>query len=161
MSLLDWAWHKVEAKDEGRYLFRAGELYPVSVQRAAEIEADRQACVRYWAHYVDEEDWREGESPTMVVRRRRSPEAMRDESYRGSKGVWGPTSTILDVHEGRTSDWPHLVELSAKEADALLRELFGDTAAAVFVGTLVHTHRTRPPHHQNLSGPTFPGRSAP
>ncbi|WP_058041253.1 hypothetical protein [Streptomyces roseifaciens] len=129
LSLYDWAWRKVEAKEEAQLLFRAGDLHPVTAQRAAEIEADRQACVRYWARYMDEEDWREGEPPTTVVRRRRSPEYMSDELYRGSKGFWGPTHVILDVHEGRTSDWPHLVELSAKEADALLHELFGVTGA--------------------------------
>ncbi|MEU1820276.1 hypothetical protein ABZ543_34630 [Streptomyces roseifaciens] len=129
LSLLDWAWRKVEAKEEAQFLFRAGDLHPVSAQRAAEIEADRQVCVRYWARYTDLQDWEEGEPPTTVVRRRRSPEDIRDESYRDAKNSWGPTDAILDVHEGRTSNWPHLVELSAKEADALLHELFGITSA--------------------------------
>ncbi|WKU45696.1 hypothetical protein Q3V23_17460 [Streptomyces sp. VNUA116] len=128
LSLLDWVWHEVKADHEAWILHRSGDLIPVTAQRAAELEADRQACVRYWAHYVDEQDWREGEPPTTVVRRRRSPECDLDESFR-RRGVWGPTLAILDVHEGRSSDWPHLVELSANEADALLHELFGVTGA--------------------------------
>ncbi|MET9413370.1 hypothetical protein ABZY03_04120 [Streptomyces klenkii] len=128
LSLLDWSWNGVKAEEEVRFLPRVEELHPVSAQRAAELEADRQVWVRYWAHYVDEEDWRDGEPPTTVVRRRRSPERTLDESFQADDR-WGPTFAILDVHEGRTSDWPYLVELNASEADALLHDLFGVTGA--------------------------------
>ncbi len=128
LSLLDWSWKTVEAEREAWFLPRAEDLHPVSAHRAAALEADRQVFVRYWARYVDEEDWRDGEPPSTVVRRRRSPECVLDESFR-RRGVWGRTLAILDVHEGRSSDWPHLVELTAKEADALLHELFGVTGA--------------------------------
>ncbi|MBF6049034.1 hypothetical protein GO001_28200 [Streptomyces sp. NRRL B-1677] len=128
LSLLDWSWKIVAAEREAWLLPQAEDLHPISAQRAAELEADRQVFVRYWAHYVDEEDWREGEPPTTVVRRRCSPERVLDESFQEGD-LWGRTLAILDVHEGRSSDWPHLVELSAREADVLLNELSGVTGA--------------------------------
>ncbi|MFF7726032.1 hypothetical protein [Streptomyces sp. NPDC008001] len=127
LSLHDWQWHGLE-ESTVRSAPEADELYPVTAERAAALEADRQVWLRYWAHYVDEEDWREGESPTTVVRRRRSPEGVLDESYR-SKGFWGPTEAVRNAADLRTSNPPHLVELSADGAEELLQELFGVTGA--------------------------------
>ncbi|CAM5484913.1 hypothetical protein [Streptomyces abikoensis] len=124
-SLVEWEWQDV--KDTGVLPPALETLIPVTADRAGALEADRQGWVRYWARYVDEQDWREGEAPTTVVRRRRSPESVLDESYRGSKGYWGPTEAILDFFDARKSNPPHLVELSADEAESLLQEMFGVT----------------------------------
>ncbi|MBF6049036.1 hypothetical protein GO001_28210 [Streptomyces sp. NRRL B-1677] len=124
LSLVEWEWQNV--KDTG-VLPALESLTPVAAERAVVLEADRQGWVRYWARYVDEQDWREGEAPTTVVRRRSSPEDMLDESYRGSKGFWGPTEAILDFYDARKSNPPHLIELSVDEAESLLQEMFGVT----------------------------------
>ncbi|PSJ28771.1 hypothetical protein B7P34_10800 [Streptosporangium nondiastaticum] len=126
LSLFDWTWHSVQETVSKR-VPQAQVLFPVTVERAAQLESDRQVLVRYWALYVDEQDFREGESPTTVVRRRRSPERGLDESYRGSKGFWGPTQAIEESRDLRTSNPPYLVELTADDAEALLQELFGVT----------------------------------
>ena len=127
LSLLDWEWHGVEEKAH-KSPPPADVLHRVSAERAAALESDRQVWVRYWAHYVDTEDWTQGEAPTTVLRRRRSPEKVLDESFR-AKGVWGRTQAIENSADLRTSNPPHLVELSVEEAEALLQELFGVTGA--------------------------------
>ncbi|MFC5147500.1 hypothetical protein [Streptomyces aureoversilis] len=128
LSLLDWQWH--DLKDSTvRTHPPVDELHPVTVERAAALEADRQGWVHYWALYADEQDWQEGEPPTTVVRRRSSPEQELDESYRGSKGIWGPTSAVADSRDLRTSNPPHLEAVSAERAEELLQEIHGVTGA--------------------------------
>ncbi|MBT2384049.1 hypothetical protein [Streptomyces sp. ISL-11] len=125
LSLFDWEWHNVKDTTVGTPP-AADSLYPVTAGRAAELEADRQPFVRYWALFVDEEDWRAGEPPTTVVRRRRSPEDRMDESFQEGD-VWGPTNAVFESRDLRTSNPPYLKELGADEAEALLQELFGLT----------------------------------
>ncbi|MGK5548223.1 hypothetical protein ACSNOH_26365 [Streptomyces sp. URMC 127] len=124
-SLLDWEWHKV-FETTVRTLPDMETLRPVTPERAAELEGDRQSFVRYWALYADEEDWREGESPTTLVRRRRSPERLLDESFQEGD-VWGPTNAVFESRDLRTSNPPYLQELTSDEAEALAQELFGLT----------------------------------
>ncbi|MEH6375908.1 hypothetical protein V7793_16450 [Streptomyces sp. KLMMK] len=125
LSLVEWEWQNV--KDSGVLNPPLLEsLIPVGAERAAVLEADRQVWVRYWAHYVDEQDWRDGEAPTTVVRRRRSPEHVLDESFQEGD-VWGTTDAILDFYDARITNPPHLIQLSADEAEELLQEMFGLT----------------------------------
>ncbi|QLE72849.1 hypothetical protein FGW37_15760 [Streptomyces rectiverticillatus] len=126
LSLVEWEWQSVKATGV-LYPPLLESLIPVPAERAAALEADRQGWVRYWARYTDEQDWREGEPPTTVVRRRCSPENVLDESYRGAKGFWGPTEAVLDFYDARKSDPPYLIALSVDEAEGLLQELFGVT----------------------------------
>ncbi|GGY05333.1 hypothetical protein [Streptomyces hiroshimensis] len=125
LSLLDWQWHDVKDTTV-KTAPDTGDMYPVTAERAAALEADRQVWVRYWALYVDEEDWKDGEQPTTVVRRRRSPERRVDESFQAGE-VWGPTNAVFESRDLRTSNPPYLKELSADEAEELLQELFGLT----------------------------------
>ncbi|MEW2032385.1 hypothetical protein AB0901_17925 [Streptomyces roseifaciens] len=128
LSLLDWQWHNL-AESTVRNHPPVDELEAVTVERAAALEADRQGWARYWALYVDEEDHREGEPPTTVVRRRSSPEQELDESYRGSKGIWGPTGAVAESRDPRTSNPPYLEAVSAERAEELLQEIHGVTGA--------------------------------
>ncbi|MFD0383202.1 hypothetical protein ACFQ2B_15045 [Streptomyces stramineus] len=109
LSLLDWEWHDV--KDTTVKTPPAPDaLYPVSAERAAALEGDRQAWVRYWAHYVDEEDWKDGEPPTTVVRRRRSPERLVDESFRPAAPGAPRTRSSRRVTSGRPTPVPEGAE---------------------------------------------------
>ncbi|MEV4503651.1 hypothetical protein [Streptomyces klenkii] len=125
LSLLDWEWHRL-GETTVRTLPAMDTLFPVTAERAAGLEADRSAFVRYWALYVDEDDWKEGEPPTTLVRRRRSPERLLDESFQEGD-VWGPTNAVEESRDLRTSNPPYLKELSADEAEELAQELFGLT----------------------------------
>ncbi|MEV6668686.1 hypothetical protein [Streptomyces sp. NPDC051162] len=127
LSLLDWQWHNVKDTNVN-YPPVAEKLHAVTAERAAALEADRQGWVRYWARYTDEEDWRTGEPPTTVVRRRPSPERVYDEAFKMDDS-WGPTATVLDFFDARKSDPPHLVEISRDDAEQLLQELRGVTGA--------------------------------
>ncbi|MET9413372.1 hypothetical protein ABZY03_04130 [Streptomyces klenkii] len=127
LSLMDWEWHNV--KDTTVKTPPATEvLCSVTAERATELEADRQVFVRYWARYTNEQYWREGQSPTTVVRRRRSPEGKLDEVFRRN-GSWGPTDAIFEFFDPRPSNPPYLVEITADDAEALLQELRGVTGA--------------------------------
>ncbi|GAA0469123.1 hypothetical protein ABZ951_20725 [Streptomyces sp. NPDC046215] len=122
LSLLDWQWHATEdvpARDR---------LHPVPAERAAALAADRQSWVRYWARYVDEEDWRAGEGPTTVVRRRMSPERIYDEAFKRDN-TWGPTASVYAFFDARPSNPPHLVEIDVQEAERALHGLRGVTGA--------------------------------
>ncbi|MFF7022546.1 hypothetical protein ACFY97_16230 [Streptomyces klenkii] len=125
LSLLDWEWHRL-GETTVRTLPAMDTLYPVTAERAAALEADRSAFVRYWALYVDEDDFKEGEPPTTLVRRRRSPERLLDESFQEGD-VWGRTNAVEESRDLRTSNPPYLKELSADEAEELAQELFGLT----------------------------------
>ncbi|MFD0383204.1 hypothetical protein ACFQ2B_15055 [Streptomyces stramineus] len=59
--------------------------------------------MRYWARYVDEEDWRAGEGPTTVVRRRMSPERIYDEAFKRDN-TWGPTASVYAFFDARPSN---------------------------------------------------------
>ncbi|MEV5139490.1 hypothetical protein ACFZB6_18305 [Streptomyces syringium] len=123
LSLLDWQWHAVEKHDTVNPPKEA-DLQTVTGERAAELEADRQIWVRYWAHYADEADHRAGEEPTTVVRRRRSPERTYDEAFT-SANVWAPTTAVFDFLDPRPSHPPHLVEIDRDEAERLLYRVRG------------------------------------
>ncbi|MEU5188504.1 hypothetical protein AB0G83_15370 [Streptomyces klenkii] len=127
LSLLDWEWHSVgEAGVQSPPSPQV--LYPVSAERAAVLEADRQGWVRYWARYTDLQDWEEGELPTTVVRRRQSPDRVLDEAFLVGD-TWGATRSIFDFFDPRPSSPPHLVEITPDEAEGLLQELRGVTGA--------------------------------
>ncbi|UQI49069.1 hypothetical protein M1P56_34540 [Streptomyces sp. HU2014] len=125
LSLLDWEWHPADA-----------ELPPPAVEtlreipadRAGALAADRQGWATYWARYADENDWRAGEGPTTVVRRRRSPERLYDEAY-GVRDGWAPTASVYAFLDARPSNPPHLVEIDVQEAERLLLSLRGVTGA--------------------------------
>ncbi|MFH8787235.1 hypothetical protein ACH4A1_12165 [Streptomyces roseoverticillatus] len=127
LSLLDWQWHDVTATNVQTP--PAPEvLHAVSEEHAAALAADRQGWVQYWAHYSSRRAWDDGRAPTTVVRRRRSPENIRDESF-NSESEWGPTMAAFNAFDGRSSTSPHLVELTTGEAEQLLQEIFGVTGA--------------------------------
>ncbi|MBF6177386.1 hypothetical protein [Nocardia otitidiscaviarum] len=79
---------------------------------------------RYWARYPDRHGWAAGEKATTVVRRRILPDRVYDESFR-TWGGWAPTATLYDIDDPRPSTVPHLVEISAADADLLLGDRFG------------------------------------
>ncbi|MCD9143887.1 hypothetical protein [Streptomyces albireticuli] len=125
LSLLDWAWHPADAE-----LPPPPEetLREIPAERADALAADRQGWVTYWARHADENDWRAGEGPTTVVRRRRSPERLYDEAY-GVRDGWAPTASVYAFLDARPSNPPHLVEIDVQEAERLLRSLRGVTGA--------------------------------
>ncbi|WKK20908.1 hypothetical protein QZH56_18590 [Streptomyces olivoreticuli] len=123
LSLLDWQWHNVKETNV-KYPPTAQVLQEVTPERAAELEADRQSWAQYWAFYPSERRWRAGQGPTTVVRRRRSPERIYDETFmRGH--VWKPDSAIFEFFDARQTNPPHLEELTTEGAERLLQELFG------------------------------------
>ncbi|WKK20910.1 hypothetical protein QZH56_18600 [Streptomyces olivoreticuli] len=126
LSLLDWGWHKVKGTIE--HVPTPEALHRVTAERAVELETDRQGWVRYWAYYGDEEEWRDGEEPTTVVRRRRSPERIYDETFMRDNR-WQPDSAVFEFFDARASRPPYLVDISADEADRLLQEIRGVTGA--------------------------------
>ncbi|WP_432094904.1 hypothetical protein [Streptomyces sp. bgisy100] len=123
LSLLDWQWHNIRDTNV-KHPPLPEKLHPVSPERAQELEADRQGWVIYWAHYADEADWRDGEKPTTVVRRRESPERRYDESFQ-IDDTWGPTTVVFEYFHSRASDLPHLVEITPSEAERLVQEMSG------------------------------------
>ncbi|MBT2384047.1 hypothetical protein [Streptomyces sp. ISL-11] len=122
LSLLDWEWHATEDVPKRE------SLHPIPAERAAELGADRQSWVTYWARYTDEEDWRAGEGPTTVVRRRTSPERIYDEAFKRNN-TWGPTASVYEFFDARPSNPPHLVGIDVHEAERLLHSLRGVTGA--------------------------------
>ncbi|GAA0350722.1 hypothetical protein [Streptomyces blastmyceticus] len=118
LSLLDWGWHTTNRPP------MPGVLFPVTAERAAALEADRQGWVRYWAFYPSERRWRAGQGPTTVVRRRRSPERIYDETFMRDN-VWEPDSAIFEFFDARQTNPPHLEEITPEGAERLLQELFG------------------------------------
>lgn len=122
LSLVDWQWHPVGEMErvKGRPLESA--LEPVSAQRAAELAADRQGWVQYWALYLDEQDFREGVDPVTVVRRRSSPDRVLDEAF-VAENKWAPDPIIYDFTHSRTDN--HLEEIDVAEAERLLQKLRG------------------------------------
>ncbi|ARP72325.1 hypothetical protein LK07_24035 [Streptomyces pluripotens] len=126
LSLLDWKWHSIGEGGRVKNPPTAAALEPVSTQCAAELEADRQGWVEYWALYLDEADYREGVAPVTVVRRRSSPERVMDEAFVvGNK--WAPDPVIYEFTHSRTDR--HLEEITAEQAEHLIRELRGVTGA--------------------------------
>lgn len=123
LSLLDWQWHNIKDTNV-THPPAAKILHEVTAERAAELEADRQGWVRYWAYYSNERRWRAGQGPKTVVRRRRSPERIYDETFM-SDNVWEPDSAIFEFFDARQTTPPHLIELTADEAERLLQELRG------------------------------------
>ncbi|MFF3764648.1 hypothetical protein ACFYYR_11255 [Streptomyces sp. NPDC001922] len=127
LSLIDWQWRNVKDTN-AKYPPMPEKLRAVSAERAREMEADRKSWVIHWAHYADEADWRDGEKPTTVVRRRHSPENRYDEVFRRAN-TWGPTTAVYEFTHSRASNPPHLVEISANEAERILQELRGISGA--------------------------------
>ncbi|QLY32818.1 hypothetical protein H0264_11710 [Nocardia huaxiensis] len=120
LSLLDRRWHRAPGARR--------ELRPVSRAEAAALEADHAGWARYWAVHFDEHGPESGAPPATVVRRRMSPEGRHDESFR-AHGGWSPTQILCDSTDPRPSTVPVLTEISAAEADRVLAERFGVTAA--------------------------------
>jgi hypothetical protein len=120
-SILDWQWHGLR-EDEVAEPPPEGGLVQVSPERAAGLVADRQGWVRYWAFYIDEPD--HGVEPTTVLRRRSSPEQLRDEVF-NIHDEWGPTDTILEFEFRRLTFPYHLVEIDQATAEAIIRRSTG------------------------------------
>ncbi|WP_405160067.1 hypothetical protein OG203_26955 [Nocardia sp. NBC_01499] len=127
LSLFDWRWHR---PDRTKFIKppRSEVLYPVTAERAAELAADHQVWVRYWAYYSSVYRWRAGDPPTTVIRRRNSPECQLDEGFmRDNK--WHEDSAIDDFWDPHTSNPPHLIEINADEAEVIIRERRGISGA--------------------------------
>ncbi|WP_120754785.1 hypothetical protein [Streptomyces klenkii] len=127
LSLIDWSWHNVKDTNV-KYAPAREALHPVTAERAAELVGDRQGWVRYWAYHTNERTWRAGNGPTTVVRRRRSPEDLLDETFMRND-VWERDSAVFEFFDARASNPPHLIEISPDEAEQLLQELRGVTGA--------------------------------
>lgn len=128
LSLFDWEWHKY-TNSQGRTKPKS-TLYPIPAERAVELEADRQGWFRYWAYYSHRDEWRDGESPTSVIRRRSSPEWIMDELF-DRNNQWVRTARVEEFMDMRGSGKPHLIEITPAEADELLlslRDVAGATA---------------------------------
>lgn len=123
LSLIDWKWHR---PDRTRSIKppAAEVLFPVTAERASELAADHQVWVRYWAYYGSEDRWRAGRPPTTAVRRRNSPERRLDETFM-RVNEWQRDSAIEEFWDPRTSNPPHLIEISADEAELLIQERRG------------------------------------
>ncbi|MFH8337756.1 hypothetical protein [Streptomyces sp. AM6-12] len=126
LSLLDWEWHKAGDDETVKGPPTASSLERISAERAAELEADRQGWVTYWALYMDEADFRDGVAPETVVRRRSSPDRVLDEVF-GAGNKWAPDPIVYEFTHSRTEH--HLEEITADEAERLLRETRGVTGA--------------------------------
>ncbi|MGW1072737.1 hypothetical protein [Streptomyces sp. NPDC002537] len=122
LSLLDWEWHQVENTIKYRPMPEA--LFAVTAERAAELEADRQGWVQYWAYYSSERRWKSGKGPTTVVRRRRSPERIYDETFMRNN-AWEPDSAVFEFFDARQTNPPHLEEITVEGAERLLQEIRG------------------------------------
>lgn len=121
-SLLDWSWHEVPSQGPP-WVPEPERLTAITAAQAAELEADHQRWVRYWARYLDPPTSPE-DRPLTVVRRRSSPERELDESFTvGNR--WDSTQTIIDSELPQVSDQPHLVEVDHPTAEQILREVRG------------------------------------
>ncbi|MEV6063867.1 hypothetical protein [Nocardia asteroides] len=126
LSLFDWEWHSY-TNSRGRTKPES-TLYPISTERAAELEADRQGWFRYWAYYYHRDEWRDGEAPTSVIRRRSSPEWISDELF-DRHNQWVRTTRVEEFMDMRGSGKPHLIEITPTEADEILLSLRGVAGA--------------------------------
>ncbi|MFI9028574.1 hypothetical protein [Streptomyces sp. NPDC053560] len=126
LSLWDWDWHLVgpdQRLKDGPVL---ADLTPVTPERAEELKQDRSRWCLYWARFGSEP--RPGEQAGGVVRRKPSPESSRDEAF-GRDQVWARTPSIFDFHSAGPHDAPHLVPITADEAEEILQRVFGVSGA--------------------------------
>ncbi|WP_306359115.1 hypothetical protein [Nocardia sp. CC227C] len=93
---------------------------------------------RYWARFPDRHGWTSGEQATTVVRRRVLHDRVYDESFR-TWGGWAPTAALYDIEDPRPSTVPHLVEISAADADLLLVDRFGVIGATGQAESVIET----------------------
>ncbi|WP_405160066.1 hypothetical protein OG203_26950 [Nocardia sp. NBC_01499] len=123
LSLIDWRWHRT---DRTKYINapQSAVLHPVTAERAAELAADHQIWVRYWKYYSSLYSWQDGDEPYAVVRRRNSPEWQLDEAFLNDNR-WHENGTINEFWDRRTSSPPHLIEITADEAEQFIREQRG------------------------------------
>ncbi|MCS0604170.1 hypothetical protein NX794_23575 [Streptomyces sp. LP11] len=126
LSLLDWGWHPADENETVKGPPMATSLEPITADRAAELEADRQSWVEYWAMYLDEAEFRDGVAPVTVVRRRSSPERVMDEAFVAGN-AWAPDPVVYEFTHFRTDH--HLEEITADQAEHLIRELRGVSGA--------------------------------
>ncbi|MEU1277676.1 hypothetical protein [Streptomyces sp. NPDC005805] len=126
LSLLTWEWRPVAEPE--KYLPKREALHSVTAERAAELEADRQGWVRYWAEYGSEASWRSGKAPYSVVRRRSSPERVHDEAFMVTN-TWETTDRVYDHFSARSDELTHLVEVTPDEAERLLQQVRGVSGA--------------------------------
>ncbi|MCQ8775077.1 hypothetical protein [Streptomyces telluris] len=119
-STAEWAWRPVGERRRVTAAPGREVLHPVSLQRAAQLQADRQGWAQYWVRY---EDGPEGERiPQSVIRRRRSPEEIRCEfSSRCKSWVITPILGEPDEVDGR----PGWERIPAAEADTVLERIKG------------------------------------
>lgn len=122
LSTRDWSWHE-PVPGQGPSIPPIEWLTPITPQRAAELAADRQRWVRYWAWYLDPPTSVD-ERPRSVVRRRRSPEGRLDEGFT-IDNRWERTEAIIEAELPQVSDPPHLVEIDQLAAEQILREVRG------------------------------------
>ncbi len=128
LSLLDWGWHPAGENYRVKSPPMASALEPVSAERAAGLEADRQGWVTYWALHRSEVHWTEGKPAITVVRRRSSPDRIFDEVFT-IDNVWRPTATIYEFQHGRSSSLEHLVEIGVSEAEEIIQKRRGVSGA--------------------------------
>ncbi|GGR34562.1 hypothetical protein [Streptomyces netropsis] len=85
-------------------------------------------AVRFWALYTNDHAWSRGRLPRTVFRRRRTPEHQDDTEF-SPHGFWSVSRAMSRSRDARDDDPPHLVEISAEDAERLLQELRGLTGA--------------------------------
>lgn len=120
-SILDWTWHELR-EDEVAEPPPEGGLVQVRPERAAELVADRQGWVRYWALYRD--DPSKGAEPRTVVRRRSSPESVLDEVF-GRGDQWRRTTAVVDWYSARLTSIDWLVDIDREAAESIIRQISG------------------------------------
>ncbi|POX40898.1 hypothetical protein C3486_11970 [Streptomyces sp. Ru73] len=122
LSFFDWEWHRAGPGHKVSNGPNPDALTPVTPERAMELAADRGRWALYWAVYRDEP--RPGEKARGVVRRKYSLETGRDEAF-GRDKTWARTTAIFDFHSAGPHDPPHLVPITAEEADQILFRILG------------------------------------
>jgi hypothetical protein len=103
-----------------------GSLFRVTPERAAELVADPQSWVRYWALYREDPD--KGGEPRTVVRRRISPEQLLDEIF-GRDDQWFRTTALIDFESAWMESIDFLVEIDQETAESIIQRISGVSGA--------------------------------
>lgn len=125
------------SRQEERAVVRQSERYhhlpvrDVESQLPPKREAEPPAAdgnVRFWALYGGGHAWSRGKLPRTVFRQRRTPEHHDDTEF-SPYGHWTGSRAMVRFRDARDDDPPHLVAISAEDAERLLQELRGVTGA--------------------------------
>lgn len=114
-------WQRL-GEDHVTYPPTEGGVTRITPERAAELVADPQNWVRYWALYHEDPDT--GVEPVTVVRQRISPEQILDESF-GRGDRWVRTTALIDFQAARLESIDFLVEIDRETAEAIIQRISG------------------------------------